>query len=744
MKKQYMKVEYVVYKISDGGFAYGAEVDPGTSLVQQRGLTGKRADQITLKREDQMGDNPEHPFTKNCIANYIPGLVEATTIVHIPTKDFAGDRLPSERWNAMFLQACSLYGAPVWSASSVKHVTFYMVKLPMWWKLAKEWDLKTMGHRFAAYIGLLFSEMTDDEPLIIDVPEILPEREDNDGVDGNCLVNSTIWGNVTQQFRAWRVNPITGMPNSIGKGIAIPLRHIENIQLNTSQIKMGAEPGRYYILRNHNLRGRLHRVWVSAEPTIMLRNVSAVRQFLMKRVIKEVTKLLMYLTPEHRVDLLRMLGGLHIEDGELEKAKRGVIDMLRSDIPWCAEVEHQVVRFMIRLITKHIVPSGGIYGWSSTLVISDEYGVAPCAWEDAKCFAIRIPTTGYIAIVPLPKNPYKKNRGHVVTLEVAIRVSGDADGDELIVVTDPYVVALYKKYLNKALEGGVKPNKQKYISELCPEVVQDIAMDQVANAWMVGTLTTKAWALIEAGEFKAASLFLEAANVEPMTYKHKITFYGQPFKSYVFDLLKKYEDFDVNLEWRDKRFESEKWNSVREMADAMIDIEMIDDTPRSLLSSLWNAGCRAVYRWNRKYPMKQLSLSKIQRLVFAKAGREIPGAAYREMRVIVKKWGKFWTEHIDKDGNVVGDVDQIYEEVREWAKTASPISKAALLAWRPKQGDGFALKFNAIFATGEGDGVKLLGYHPDVKKYLIRKTEKPVQESILFGESKVRMMAEVR
>ena len=142
--------------------------------------------------------------------------------------------------------------------------------------------------------------------------------------------------------------------------------------------------------------------------------------------------------------------------------------------------------------------------------------------------------------------------------------------------------------------------------------------------------------------------------------------------------------------------------------------------------------------------MKLLSLSRIQRLVFSKSGREIPGVAYREMRVIVKKWGSFWSEHIDKDGNVIGDVDVIYDDVREWAATASPIAKAALLAWRPKNGDGFALKFQAIFATGQGDGVKLLGYHPVVKKYVERKTEKSVPESILFVGNEVKMTAEVR
>ena len=254
-------------------------------------------------------------------------------------------------------------------------------------------------------------------------------------------------------------------------------------------------------------------------------------------------------------------------------------------------------------------------------------------------------------------------------------------------------------------------------------------MDQVANAWMVGTLTTKAWTLIEAGEFVAASKFLEAANIEPMTYKHKVTLHGKAFKDYVYDLLREYKDRGSRLEWRDRAISSENWLSIRAMSDEMI------EKPQGLVGFLWNAGVAAVSKWNRQNPMQQLSLSRIQRLIFAESGREIPGVAYREMREIVTKWGKFWADHIDKDGNVVGDdIDDIYDDVRKWSDDASDLAKAALLAWRPKEGDGFGLKFQAIFARG--DGVRLLGYHPDVAKFVEKRTKKQtVVESILFGQS---------
>ena len=57
----------------------------------------------------------------------------------------------------------------------------------------------------------------------------------------------------------------------------------------------------------------------------------------------------------------------------------------------------------------------------------------------------------------------------MVTAEVAMLVSGDGDGDELVIVTDPFIVDLFRKYLNTELVGGLKPEKEKYISELTPE-----------------------------------------------------------------------------------------------------------------------------------------------------------------------------------------------------------------------------------------------------------------------------------
>jgi hypothetical protein len=751
-ENQYFRVEFIVdTKRLGTGFAFGKEVDPGQTLVDVRGLSGKRAELLLMRREAQKSG--ESCFTKNCIANQVPGLRQATTIVHIPTIDVNGERLDAERWNALFMQACAIYGVPIWTQSSIKHTTFYMVEHSMFNCLADAWNREDMGHRFAAYAGLMFSEITDIEPLEFTITEVLGEGAENDGVDGNCLVSKDIWGNTSMQFRGWRwskklytwKDPNTGIvyrfhvPVAYVKGMGYPVSYVKGMQLNTSQIKMGAAAGKYYILRNKSLNGRLTRQWISAEPIILLKNNRTVRRFLMRRVMNEVTKLLSYLTEERRTDLLFMLQGLTIEDDELQPALQAVIDMLRSNMPWCAEMEERLTRFMMRLIVRKIVPSGGIYGWAAPLIISEGYGVAPCSWDEAVCFAIRIPTTGAPAIVPLPKDPYKQNLGHVVTAEVALLVSGDGDGDLLVLVYDGHLVDLFRKHLNRALVGGLKPVKRKIVSDLSTEILQDVAMHQVSNAWMVGTLTTKAWALIEARKFKAASVFLEAANIEPMTYKHHITFSGKDFHQYVYDLLGKYKDFEWELVWRDKIQESEDWQSIREMSNHMI------VKPKGLIGFLWNAGVAAVGKWNRKYPMQQLSLSKLQRVIFADTGRSIPGAVWRKVRSLVEKWGLFWTNSIDADGRVIATddaVDKLYAEVRQWGKEATTLELAALMSWRPKQGDGFALKMNVVFANGRGP--ELLGYHPDVEAYIKKRTGKQVPGPALaiMGESpKPRIIA---
>ena len=86
---------------------------------------------------------------------------------------------------------------------------------------------------------------------------------------------------------------------------------------------MGAEPGTHLVLRNKNLNGKQHRIWISAEPILMLKNTRPVRRFLMRKVTAAVMELLALLTEEHRVDLLRMLGGLKIDDDGSSK-KRSV------------------------------------------------------------------------------------------------------------------------------------------------------------------------------------------------------------------------------------------------------------------------------------------------------------------------------------------------------------------------------------------------------------------------------------
>ncbi len=344
-----------------------------------------------------------------CLANMVKGLPEATTIVHIPDRSIKGEELDSTEWQNAFWWACDRYGVPTWTQSSIKSLTFYFIAEKMFDKLASKWNLAEDGAKFSSYIGLLFSEMTGDEPLVVEITKI---AACDDGQDGNCAVSTRMYGNKTTQFRALKIDERDGMPLGLGKGIMSPVMGASDVPaLNDSQIKWG-KAGKYIILKNNNVNSDKRPIYISAEPVLMLKDAPEVRTFLADRTRKAVAEYVSLLSPENKPALLRRLGGLRLnESGELESSKRAVIEALRSDMPWCREIEERISRFAIRDIVDHIIPSGGIRGWGSVMVISDEHGTANCDWKDAKCFAIRVPVTGKQRHCAVAARPIQRGRG---------------------------------------------------------------------------------------------------------------------------------------------------------------------------------------------------------------------------------------------------------------------------------------------------------------------------------------------
>ncbi len=303
--------------------------------------------------------------------------------------------------------------------------------------------------------------------------------------------------------------------------------------------------------------------------------------------------------------------------------------------------------------------------------------------------------------------------GHIVTAEVAKLLSGDADGDLLIVVTDKKVVDLFRRYLNTELVSGLKPAKTKAKVALTADYMIDTALERVGNAWMVGSLTIAAWKLIQAKMFEMASEMLDLANIEPMTYKHSISFDGVPFAEVV---REKYNSVkttvkEINLQWRDKAIEALAWNSVRQMADARI------ETPASHIDACWNAGVDAAKTWRDNHPLEPLSIAAVARLAFGKSGEMIPGWAWREAREVIAMVGRVLGWRVfDAGGNAVhGDHRGIYQDVCKWGRNASREAIAAVLLWRPKDAErnGFGLKWHSCFASGRAH--EAIGFSADVK-----------------------------
>jgi hypothetical protein len=645
-------------------------------------------------------------MTKRCLANHVPGLREATTIVHIPDVDMHGKQLDRAQWEQAFWFACDKYGVPLWTQSSIKHNTFYFIERPMFDRLTSKWNLAEDGPKFAAYIGLLFSETDECEPMRFTLKSVCPAP---DGKDGSCNVGAEWWPFAgTKQIRGM-ILPQDGIPEGYIKGIVVPVEGDFEPELNNNQVKYGVA-GAVVMLTNDEEPGYTRKMWASAEISVFLKDNKEVRNFAAGRVRRIVRDYLNDLTEDGIPRLLKRLGGLKLNTaGELADSLRAVIDALRANIPWCREIEERVTRFAIREICEHIIPSLGIEAWFSTMVISDEFGVQACALEDARCFAFRIPVTGANAIIPLPKNPYVRGKGMVVHSSVAKLASGDDDNDKLNLVTDREAVELIKRNLDTRIVSGMKPEKSKAKHELTPRFMEDAAINQVSNAWMVGALTIAGWKMIQAGDVDMASKMLDLANIEPMTYKHSVVIDGQPFAEYASGKYGQIREElkAITLHWRDRGVESAGWSSIRQLASS----EITD--PASHLDWAWNAAVDAAKSWAAKNELRPLSLSAVSRVAFAERRIALGGSDLRAARGIIAEWGEYWAE-IRRNKALQGDHSRIYKRACEWGKTASPTEIAALLVWRPMnpESTGFSLKWHAVFAAGRG--AEVLGLRPSV------------------------------
>jgi hypothetical protein len=101
-----------------------------------------------------------------------------------------------------------------------------------------------------------------------------------------------------------RLDGRDNLPIALGKGIVVSVNGTDGITFNDSQVKWG-KTDKMFMLKNRYVGAKPVKMWISAEPILMLKNDPKVRQFLAARVEREVSKMLSLLTEEHRADLLK-------------------------------------------------------------------------------------------------------------------------------------------------------------------------------------------------------------------------------------------------------------------------------------------------------------------------------------------------------------------------------------------------------------------------------------------------------
>ena len=704
--------------------------EPGTTVVETQGLKGKQAKVVLCGNVAK----------KRFLAALLPWeMEEATlpdgteiqvpkdlTIVSIPAFALNGEKLDTTTRIQFFRQAYREYGVPMWSGSGIKSWTFGMVKEDTWREIAA-WAMahEVSAEAFGAYGGLMLSSVTTDaKPFTID--PILPEGEENDGVDGNCGVPAgEFFGKTSHQFRALAHEGMTLLGE--GKGMVNPRYTCQSPEWNASQIKFGGE-GDYFIALNEGVSSEVRDdKWFSCEPLVFLENSPEVREFLATRMRREIKERLALLTAGNRLELAKRLGFLSLtEDHVLEAPKRAVGEMLLCDLPMSAEVEEKISRFMIREITQKIIPSGGLKASMSTIALSEKYGMEPSEWDEAGALVYRFPPTSANAIIPVESNPYKAGQGYVVTPELACdRADGDADGDYLQFTDDQAVVSLFRQYLRKDAGGDHKPEKTRKHTPLSPEAMFEVACHILETNYLVGAATVAGWKLLRAGEDEAASLALTIANAAPMLTKWDIYVGGQDLESVYHQLARTHKAvLDQDLPWRQRQQMADDWETIRELGAAP---QIEGDI--HLLDFLWNEARLQVAAFNLDHPKHTLSSARMKRLVFQRAGVEgISPAAHYEVRQLAQTWGEYWSAQRGPDGTILDkDHSGIYETVSEMYLSMSEEAKAGLLTWTPKSGgSGFNLKFNTVFK--HGDARRFLGLHPDVRDWLRARGAKAVSK----------------
>ena len=469
------------------------------------------------------------------------------------------------------------------------------------------------------------------------------------------------------------------------------------------------------------------RMGMTWELLTMLDNSPEVHSVLSEYAAREAYKLCSMMSDEDRVPLLKRLGQLHINPvtGELVKASRNILSLVRSSIPWCKEMEERLGRFSIRELVDTIAPSSGVYGIAHLALQNDKYGAKPCEWSDSvRCVATRLPATSMDNVVPFSR----VLRNGKVHSDVMKRLAGDSDGDYVIIISDPKIVDLFIRY-HLDYHAGIKPDKERGVAPVSRHFQIENAITVHRDGGMIGRLTMVAHYLLMQGDYKASALCGNLAQALPMLAKYPdMKVNGQPLRQAIAPFLSiKVE----GLHWREMQAEAKRCGSPRELGALHI------EEPLSIVDHAFNWTFEGVKRWADENPLRDLRLPAASSLAFREhemSSLRIGNMDVEWRKKLVSLWGRYWQENYGKATSHA----PWFQVMKQLGDSASLPKLMSLLRWTPKsQGSGFALKYHVMGCNWE----RLVGLHPSVKVWLEERNEDAALNTL--GNAVMRAVVDV-
>lgn len=710
---------------------------------------------LVAHQRPRLVNNTHSMEVRECLASYIPWLWDSE-FVSIPHVDGEGHPIPDYVYRALMLMgAGDGDGVLVATASGEKSGNYVKLSRQAHERLAEAFG-PTDGVKFLQTIGLLFSTMTPGTARVVKAHIVWG---DDDGRDGNGMApkgavpcSVQIRGMVLKGDGAVSLEEIVDWsvfgtnPSKLVKGIVSPTSPDGEWYIHHSQLKgmwTGDEDEvTLLILVNEGVASeriihtpsgatliRTAKSWMSAEVTALFKNTRSVRRACALRVRDEVYGLVSLLQPDHRVELLRRLGGLSTDtEGNLLPSEHAAIEALRTPIPWCVELEKLLGRFTVPEIVE-IAHGAGVRVINTLAVISDSEGAAPLSLEEVRkrliqgkkvWAAYRVPVNESAAVQFFAKNPYKRGVGAVVTQAAMLGMAGDADGDRVFIVGFEDAKNVFK-FLDFGVCGTAKPAKspKEGFNPKSGREVMAYWMSLLPAHPLVGQATLLGWRALRDGRIEDASLALRVANAAPMLAKWDVDVDGVPLTEVVATLSKREREL-----FKDKMVPPLGWREFKEFAHGLSSVRELagwhQDHPESVLDVCSNAAAYAVRKWSKTHPKTTLGVEGLVKVVFTHAGVDelpVPGWVMGEVASIRDEWRAYWRAHRKEDGTL-DDLPhgEIFERVHAWGAVAEPIVLEALLCSQGGPKETMALKWAAVLDTHRG--VEVLGLHPDVERAL--------------------------